>query len=296
DINPDRTYLDCTLGGGGYFSALVTALDERGTAVGIDRDPDAVAWNKNAFTGSAPRVIIEQERFSQFDSVLGRHAITALDGILCDLGLSRHHIDDESRGFSYMKNNPLDMRMNPAMPVSAADILNNAGADELAHIFGDFGEVRNPHRMAETVFRYSRFRALNTTNDLKQCLQQEYGPCLKIKMLAKVFQALRIAVNDELNELQSMLEKSADFLTEGGRLVVVAYHSLEDRIVKNFMRDNERGCVCPPRAAQCTCGNAAKFKRINRKAVKASDYETGRNPAARPARLRAAIRTGKCHE
>ncbi|MBD3346992.1 MAG: 16S rRNA (cytosine(1402)-N(4))-methyltransferase RsmH [Chitinivibrionales bacterium] len=291
-IKPNGIYLDCTLGGGGHFLSLLNGLDSTGVAVGIDRDPDAVAWNRERFHDYAPTVIIEQERFSQFDRVLHKHHISFLDGMLLDLGLSQHHITEEQRGFSYMKNAPLDMRMDPTNPLTAADILNNSDSAELTRIFGEYGEIQNPQRMARTIAHYTNKNTLHTTDDLKECLHREYGPRLKIKMLAKLYQALRIAVNDELRELKTCLGKSVKYLNKDGRLVVMAYHSLEDRIVKNFMRDMEKSCTCPPGAIMCTCGNTPKFKRVNRKAIKASEQEIAANPSARPARLRAATRTG----
>jgi len=291
-VRPHGAYVDGTLGGGGHFRAIIEKLDAQGTAIGLDRDPEAVAWNAGRIPSTPARVIIEQQEFSRFDAALSRHGIGAIDGMLLDLGISSHQIDAAARGFSYLRECDLDMRMNPAGEITAADLLNNATGEQLAEILGTFGEIMNPRRMASALVRFRAGKRFVTSGDLRECLSGEYGPNVKFKVLSKVFQALRIAVNNELDELTTCLEKTAGCLREKGRLAVIAYHSLEDRIVKNFMREKERQCACPPQQPICTCDRRPIFKRINNKAIKAGDSEIARNPRARSARLRVAERTG----
>jgi 16S rRNA (cytosine1402-N4)-methyltransferase len=290
-IRPHGAYVDGTLGGGGHFRAIIEKLGARGTAVGIDRDPEAVAWNAGRIPPTPARVIIEQQEFSRFDAALSRHGIGAVDGMLLDLGISSHQIDNAARGFSYLQECDLDMRMDPGIGARAADLLNDATEEQLAEILETFGEIINPRRMARAFVRFRAVKRFGTSADLRECLAREYGPNVKFKVLSKVFQALRIAVNNELDELTACLEKTAGCLREKGRLAVIAYHSLEDRIVKNFMREKERHCACPPEQPICTCDRHPIFNRINNKAIKAGEAEIARNPRARSARLRVAERT-----
>ncbi len=289
-IKPDGTYLDCTLGGGGHFREIATRLNSSGTAVAVDRDTDAVQWVKAHPPRTEARTIIALDRFSNFDSVLRKNNVTEVDGILMDLGISSRQIDDKERGFAYMGTSPLDMRMDRRMPVSASELLSSEGESELTRILGEYGEVGNPGRMAAAIVRYRRSSPLKSSDDLRTCLESEYGANVKIKVLAKVFQALRIAVNEELRELTSALEKSVDVLSKGGRLVVLSYHSLEDRIVKTFIRREENPCICPAGAPRCVCDKVVKFKRVNRKPITATPAEITANPRARSARLRIAVK------
>ena len=287
-VKPEGVYVDCTLGGGGHFQTIVDRLGTKGTALGLDRDPEAIAWCGRLMKDKKATVVLRQTRFSRLGEVLDELGFDAVDGMLIDLGVSSRQITARHRGFSYMKETPLDMRMDPSDASTAADVLRASTVTDLTRILSDYGEMRNPARMAETINRCIKRRPLETSKDLKECLRGEYGETLSIKMLAKLFQALRIAVNDELNELRKCCEQAAIRLSTGGRLVVISYHSLEDRFVKNFMRDKEKGCVCPPLVPVCVCNNRKVFKRINRRAIVASAPEISRNPASRSARLRAA--------
>lgn len=280
-------YLDCTLGGGGHFRAIAERLTSEALLIGIDRDMDAINWNRNSPV-SGPGVIIEQSRFSDFDSVLKKHSIGKIDGVLLDLGVSSFQIDSVGRGFTYMKESDLDMRMNPLEGIGASELIEQSTAEELASILEEYGEVHNANRMAR-VIKSCKF-SLKTSEDLRSCLIQEYGPNLQIKVFAKVFQALRIAVNNELGELKTFLHKISGYLVSGGRLVIISYHSLEDRIVKEFIREQEQGCICPKQVPYCTCKKQVILKRVTKKAVQASDEEIKRNPRSRSARLRIAER------
>ena len=287
-LKPRGTYVDCTLGDGGHFQAIIDRLGPGATAIGIDRDPEAILRCAEHIDRKEVTVLFKQERFSRFDIVLSDLCIDAVDGILLDLGLSTRQIAVDSRGFSYLRDVKLDMRMDPQDTVTAADILRDADQKELVRIFSEYGEMRNPSRMAEAILRSRQKNALLTSEDLKRCLRGEYGDHLNIKMLAKLFQALRIAVNDELSELAHCCERATEKLLPGGRLAVIAYHSLEDRIVKNFIRDAEKTCQCPEAAIVCECGKKRLLKRITKKAIKASALEVARNPSSRSARLRVA--------
>jgi 16S rRNA (cytosine1402-N4)-methyltransferase len=287
-VKPDGIYVDCTLGGGGHFQAIIDRLGAQGVAIGIDRDPDAIAWCTRNIDRKGVTVIFKQGRFSALETVLDGLNVDAVDGVLLDLGMSSHQIKSEKRGFSYMKDAGLDMRMDPTSATTAADILRESTAQQLAEIFAKYGEIRNPVRMAETIKACMKRGPLTTSGDLKDCLQKEYGGAMKIKVLAKLFQALRIAVNDELSELSRCCDQAISRLRRGGRLVVISYHSIEDRFVKNFMRDAERGCVCPPGIPVCVCGAEKTLKRIITRAIVSSPDEIKRNPASRSARLRVA--------
>lgn len=287
-VKPDGIYLDCTLGGGGHFNHLVDRLGKNGTAVGIDRDPSALKWVKEHSRNSQKRVVLEQSLFSGFDAILRKYSIDKVDGILLDLGLSSHQIDDAARGFSYKTNSKLDMRMNPDDDVTAEKILAFYDEDELADILRDYGEIRNPGRMAHTLVTCGRDHAITSSDELRTCLEREYGAPIKFKVLSKVFQALRIAVNNELEELKICLTKALSYLNKGGRMVVIAYHSLEDSIVKKIFRDNEKQCICDPGEPVCTCNIKPKLRRVNRRVIKPSDREVHLNNRSRSARLRIA--------
>jgi 16S rRNA (cytosine1402-N4)-methyltransferase len=286
-VQPGGVYVDATLGGGGHFEAVIGALGENGIAVGIDKDPDSISWVRSHVTSSSVKIIIEQSSFSQFDAVLNRHGLGAIDGLLLDLGVSSRQIDSAGRGFSYQQNSPLDMRMNPDDGIPAHELLSTLPQDELARIFRTYGEVENAGRLAKTIKEYLLTGAIRTSGDLKQCLEAEYGT-VGIKLLSKSFQALRIAVNSELDELETCLEKAVDRLGTGGRIAVISYHSLEDRIVKNFFRTQEHGCTCPVNLPVCICGKSSKLKRITRKSISPSAAEIERNRRSRSAHLRIA--------
>jgi len=282
--------VDCTLGGGGHFEAIIRALGEKGVAIGIDKDPDSVSWVRAKVISSPVRTIIEQSPFSRLGSVLDRHGIRSVDGILLDLGVSSRQIDDPHRGFSYMQDTILDMRMDPAGGRPAYELVRDEPREELCRIFHEYGEIAHAERMAHVIKEYLRRCELRTSGQLKQCLAGYYGT-VSVKLLSKTFQALRIAVNRELDELAECLQQAAKRLTKGGRLVVISYHSLEDRIVKNFMRTKEQGCTCPVAVPVCVCGNVSTLKRVSKKAIRPSYDEICRNRRARSARLRIAEKT-----
>jgi 16S rRNA (cytosine1402-N4)-methyltransferase len=293
-------YVDGTLGGGGHFRAIAErvslSVSERPSEnepiiIGIDRDSEAAERaRRSSFDGVKAKVIIEQTRFSEFDAVLAKYGIDKVQGLFVDLGVSSRQIDEPVRGFMYMKDAPLDMRMDQSGGMTAAEFLANSGEGELADVLEKYGEIRNAPRLARVIKAYISGNKMETSADLRNCVAKEYGERFDIKLLAKLFQALRIKVNGELEELKKFLEKSITYLTKGGRVAVISYHSLEDRTVKDFFRQAEAACICDPNQPVCTCGKEVLLKRINRKAITASDEEIKRNPRSRSARLRVAER------
>jgi 16S rRNA (cytosine1402-N4)-methyltransferase len=266
-------------------------LDENGTMIGLDRDSEAVAWTLDHPQPLLPRLIIEQSRFSEFDLVLKKHGIAAVDGILLDLGVSSRQIDAPERGFSYMQSGVLDMRMD-RQAIPAHELIRSVTIDELSTILREFGEVDRPGRIAAFIKKAGMRNSAMTTADLREaCAAAVDGP-VPVALLAKIFQALRIAVNDELGELKRFLSKVLPILRTGGRLLVISYHSLEDRMVKEYMREHERICTCPPELPQCRCGRSPLFKRITKRAVRPMAAEITLNRRSRSARLRGTERTG----
>ena len=291
-IKPDGVYLDGTLGGGGHFEELVHNLSDKGTAVGIDRDPQAIDRCRARFGDAVPNVIIMQSRFSDFDVVLEKNGLSAIDGVILDLGVSSHQIDSCERGFSHATECALDMRMNPGDDESAAELLGRIDESELSDILAGYGEVANAPRMARALLSGSS--RPRTSAELKELLEKEYGRVMQPKVLSRIFQALRIAVNGELSELERFLGKFERFLNADGRLVVISYHSLEDRMVKQFMAQAEKECVCPPRQPVCTCSKRPSMRRVGKKAVQPSLAEVQGNRRARSARMRVAEKVQQC--
>jgi 16S rRNA (cytosine1402-N4)-methyltransferase len=278
--------LDCTLGGGGHSSALFEADVEN--IVGVDRDPDALA-----FAGTRLESFRDAGRFqavrANYASIADVPALDGLafDGILLDLGISSHQIDATDRGFSFRLGAPLDMRMGQDAPLDAAQLLNQEDETTLTTIFRDYGDEPRAGRLAREIVRRRENRPFATSDDLVGAIRAVLGARSGSADFARLFQAVRIAVNDELPGLARALPMLRDRLTPGGRLVVIAYHSGEDRLVKHTFRAWSTGCTCPPRQPLCTCGGVALGETLTRRAVTASDEEIARNPRARSARLRA---------
>ena len=280
-----KSVLDCTLGGGGHSAALL-ALGARVTA--IDRDPEAVAAARNrlAELEAAGRFRVILGNFAEIDTLLPDTS-QKFDGILADLGLSSHQIDDVSRGFSFREGALLDMRMGPQASITAAEVLATATEPELARIFREYGDEPKARRLAREIVRRRENRPPATSDDLVGAIRAVLGPRSGPGEFARIFQAVRIAVNDEIGSLERALPALRDRLNPGGVLAVISYHSGEDRVTKHAMRDWSRDCTCPPRQLQCTCAGTAAGSLITRKSVTAGIAETSRNPRARSARLRA---------
>lgn len=274
--------IDGTLGGGGHSLAL---LEAGWRVVGLDRDPEALASASARLApwGDAFRAVATN--YADVDAVPALDGVVA-DAILLDLGISSHQIDETGRGFSFRPGAPLDMRMGPDAPHDAAAFLNDADERELAHVFRDWGDEPRAGRLAREVVRRRETRPFATSDDLVGAIRGVLGPRSGASDFARLFQAVRIAVNDELDGLTRALPALRDRLAPGGRLAVIAYHSGEDRLVKHAFRDWSTGCVCPPRVPICTCGQVPLGRVVTRRAVEASAEEAARNPRARSAKLR----------
>jgi 16S rRNA (cytosine1402-N4)-methyltransferase len=292
-VRPGETVVDATFGGGGHAELLAADLQNRGRLIAVDRDPTA----REYFERFQQRYPSLTTRFLRGDYAvvlrqLAENDVCA-DAILLDLGVSSMQIDRPERGFSYAVDAPLDMRMDPTADRTAADVVNEADERELESIFRRYGEERYARPIAKALARRRRTRPFERTGDLVDVIREaipapaRFGEGHPAK---RVFQALRIEVNDELGSLQEALPAAFEMLRPGGRLAVISFHSLEDRIVKRFLRDGERGCVCPPDFPICTCGQQPVLRALGRRAVRPGTAETDRNPRAASARLRAAVK------
>ena len=282
--DPDGAYVDATAGGGGHSWALLQALGLNGRLLAVDRDREAVAAAR-ARLAADTRVVVRQGRFADLSELLAQEGIGPLSGVLFDLGVSSHQIDAPARGFSYQADGPLDMRMDAEVGPTAAELIAACSEAELAKLIARYGEERASRRIARSICRQQRLAPLTTTQALRQAVAAT-RPQMLNKTLARVFQALRIAVNDELGQLQAGLAVTEVGLKPGGRLAVLAYHSLEDRLVKQHLAGLIRGCICPPRVPVCTCGRKPSFKRVGHKLQRASAAEVKQNTRARSAVLR----------
>ena len=286
NINPDGIYIDCTAGGGGHSSAIAARLGEKGRLYSLDRDPDAVKA-ASARLAEFPNARVIHRNYSELDAVLAELEIEAVDGILMDLGVSSYQLDEESRGFSYHADAPLDMRMSQD-GMSAADIVNSYSEKELAKIIFEFGEEKFSRQIAANIVSSREVAPIKTTlelaeiikNSVPQKVRREKNPC------KKTFQAIRIAVNGELEHLSKGIDEAFFSLKSGGRLAVITFHSLEDRLVKQRFAGWCKGCTCPPDFPQCVCGNKPKGKLVNRKPIEAQKEELEINNRSRSAKLR----------
>jgi 16S rRNA (cytosine1402-N4)-methyltransferase len=283
-------YLDGTLGGAGHGRLILEASSPDGVLIGLDRDSEALAAAQVRLASFGERVVLRQGNFSDMCMHLDQLKIAAVDGILLDLGVSSHQIDSAERGFSFREDGPLDMRMNPTEGFSAATVVAEAEADELKRIFRDYGEERWAGKIARAIVTDREKTPFVTTLQLADLISRVVpagkGP-QRIHPATRVFQALRIHVNGELDNLRTALDSAWLRLKTGGRLVVISFHSLEDRMVKQTFRALATGCVCPPRLAVCACGEQPSVRVLTRKAVRATESETENNPRARSAVLRA---------
>lgn len=285
NIRPDGVYIDGTAGGGGHSAEILSRLNA-GVLYSIDQDPDAIAEVTQRFKDNEHSIII-QGNFSEMDALLREKGVTAADGVLLDIGVSSHQLDEGSRGFSYHEDAPLDMRMSQSGP-TAADLVNSADLSELSRIISLYGEEKYAYSIAKGVVRAREEKPIETTLELAEIVKDNVPQ--KVRRdghpARKTFQAIRIAVNRELEVLEKGLEAAFSLLSPGGRLCVITFHSLEDRVVKQFMKDKAQGCTCPKDFPVCVCGNVPKATIITRKPVLPSEEELERNPRARSAKLR----------
>lgn len=288
NIKPDGIYVDGTLGGAGHSSQIAKRLTT-GRLIGIDRDPVALKAAGERLAPYADRVTLVHSNFCEIAQVLKDLNIEGVDGILLDLGVSSPQLDDAQRGFSYMNDAPLDMRMNGEDALSAYEVVNGWSYEELRRILFDYGEERYAPRIADAICRRREQEPIRTTLELVDIIRSAMpAAALREKQhpAKRSFQAIRIAVNDELGSVEKVMRDAIPCLNPGGRLAIITFHSLEDRIVKNGMGEAAKGCTCPPNFPVCVCGKKPKVKLISRKPIVSGDEELERNPRARSAKLR----------
>ena len=288
NIKPDGIYVDGTLGGAGHSSRIAEKLIT-GRLIGIDRDPVALTAAGERLAPYGDRVTLVHSNFCELDTALDSLGITGVDGILLDLGVSSPQLDDGQRGFSYMVDAPLDMRMNGQDSLDAKQIVNHWSYEELKRILYDYGEERFAPRIAAAICKRREEKEIETTLELVDIIRGAMpASALREKQhpAKRSFQAIRIAVNDELGSVERVMQKAIPRLNPGGRLAVITFHSLEDRIVKQAMAEAAKGCTCPPEFPVCVCGKKPRVKLITRKPIVSGEEELERNPRARSAKLR----------
>ena len=289
NIRPDGIYADGTLGGGGHASEVAARLTEGGRLIGIDQDADAIAAATERLKPFGDRVTIVRDNYVNMKHVLADLGIEAVDGICLDLGVSSYQLDTAERGFSYMEDAPLDMRMDRRGDRTAADLVNECSEQELFRIIRDYGEDRFAKNIAKHIVKARERKAIRTTGELADIIRGAIP--MKIQVTGghpamRTFQALRIALNGELQVLEDSIDEMIGLLKPGGRICIITFHSLEDRIVKNGFRRNESPCTCPPGFPVCVCGKKSRGTVITKKPILPTEEETEENPRSRSAKLR----------
>ncbi|OUN07640.1 16S rRNA (cytosine(1402)-N(4))-methyltransferase [Flavonifractor sp. An92] len=290
NIRPDGIYMDGTLGRAGHSREIAARLTT-GRLICVDRDQAALDAAQERLAPWMDRVSLVHSNFCEIDAILDGLSVPAVDGMLFDLGVSSPQLDDASRGFSYMADAPLDMRMDQTSPLAARTVVNEWSRDELRRIFAQFGEERYAGPIAAAIDRRRQEKPIETTLELVDIIRDAMpAKARKEKQhpAKRCFQAIRIAVNDELTSVDRMLQAAVPRLNPGGRLAVISFHSLEDRIVKNALAEFARGCICPPDFPVCVCGRKPQVKLVNRKPIVSGEQELEENPRARSAKLRVA--------
>jgi 16S rRNA (cytosine1402-N4)-methyltransferase len=294
-VQPGGRYIDTTLGGGGHAAAILEQSSPGGQLLGIDADPSAIEAARERFRSSGDSILFVNDNFVNLQSICIKYDFFPVHGILFDLGLSSLQLDGGGRGFSFQLDAPLDMRFNPGQKTTAADIVNTTSEMKLANIIRSYGEESQSLRIARSIIKE---RPIKTTGQLARLIEKAVGRRGRLHPATKTFQALRIAVNHELEHLETALKEAVDLLGYEGRLVVISYHSLEDRIVKQFMQREARACICPPGTPTCICGHTPSLRLINKKVIIPTIGEIRANPRSRSAKLRAAERIvapGDCY-
>jgi len=289
-IKPDGIYVDGTLGRAGHSLEIVRRLTT-GRLIALDRDETALTAARQRLAAHMERVTLVHSNFSRLGAVLDELGVDAADGMLFDLGVSSPQLDDASRGFSYKQDAPLDMRMDESAPLTARMLVNTAPYEELRRILYEYGEERFAPQIAKAICAAREQKPIETTLELAELIRGAMpAKALREKQhpAKRSFQAIRIAVNDELGELEPMLDAAETHLKPGGRLAVITFHSLEDRIVKQKFKDLATGCICPPEFPVCVCGRTPKMRLVTRKPIVSGDEELAENPRARSAKLRVA--------
>ena len=291
NIKPNGIYVDCTAGGGGHSEGILKSL-ENGKLISIDQDDNALLACKNRFLKYGDKSILVKSNFSELERVLNELNIDRIDGVIMDLGVSSHQLDTVERGFSYNSDANLDMRMNPQSPFSAYDVVNSYSEADLKRIISDYGEERFAHIIARNIVKEREIAPLKTTSQLVEVIKKSI-PVGAAKKEAqhpakRTFQAIRIEVNHELDVITPAIYTAVNRLNSGGRIVVITFHSLEDRIVKGLFNEQAQGCICPKDFPICVCGNKPKIKIINKKPITATPEELEENSRSKCAKLRIA--------
>jgi len=287
-VQPEGRYIDATVGGGGHAAGILAASSPDGRLLGLDRDPTAIAVASARLAPYAGRFVLVHTSFEHLGALAREYGFVPADGVLFDLGLSSLQLADPARGFSFMGDGPLDMRYDPTGEgVTAATLVNQLPLEELEKLLIRYGEEGRARRIAEAIVAA---RPLYTTAELARVIERAVGRRGRIHPATRTFQALRIAVNNELAALEVALPQAAELLRPGGRLVVISFHSLEDRVVKQFLRRESRDCICPPETPVCTCRHKATLRLVTRKPIVPTAGEVADNPRARSARMRVAER------
>ncbi|WP_099468544.1 16S rRNA (cytosine(1402)-N(4))-methyltransferase RsmH [Konateibacter massiliensis] len=289
NINPDGIYVDGTLGGGGHAYEVCRHLSEKGRFIGIDQDEAAIRAAGERLSEFKEKVTIVRDNYSNMKQVLHSLGIEKVDGIVLDLGVSSYQLDTADRGFSYMADAPLDMRMDQRQELTAKDIVNHYGEMQLYYIIKDFGEDKFAKNIAKHIVRARAEKEIETTGELSEIIKAAIPMKLRVvggHPAKKTFQAIRIELNKELEVLKNSLDEMIESLNDGGRLCIITFHSLEDRLVKNSFRKNENPCTCPSDFPVCVCGNKSKGKVITRKPIIPSDEEIEENKRSKSSKLR----------
>ncbi len=292
NCRPGNVYVDGTLGGCGHAKAICERIFPGGTFIGIDQDIDAISNAETVLKDYSSNIHLFHGNFISLPEFLTQLEIDRVDGILLDLGLSLHQLENSGRGFSFRKDEPLDMRMDIQTSDSAEQLVNKLAQAELQKLFKEYGEERWAKQIARNIVKIRRQKKIRTSKQLAQIIidsiPRRAASKQKIHPATRVFMALRIAVNQELDRLEAFMEYAVDYLNPGGRLCVLSFHSLEDRIVKQRLKALEKGCTCPPQLPQCVCGQKPQIRILTKKVVRPTDEEVAANPMARSTRLRAA--------
>ncbi len=291
--NPDGIYVDGTLGEGGHALEILSRLTRNGILIGIERDEEQLEIARKRLKNFHEKARFIHGNFADIDTIVRDLGIDSMDGILLDLGLSSYQIERSGRGFSFMRDEPLDMRMDKTQQMSAFELINNASYEQLKDIIKKFGEEKMAGRISRRIIRQREKAPIRSSKQLSEIIHSVVkGADYKMSKnpATRTFQAIRIAVNRELENLKEFLNKVPELINKGGRLVILSYHSLEDRIVKRAIKEWEKGCTCPPDIPVCICNGKVKFRAITRKGLRASQEEIRANPRARSSILRAAER------
>ena len=286
--NKSGIYFDGTIGGGGHSKEILKNFKDKGKLIGVDIDSEAVDFAKNNLKSFKNKIIIKKENYANILEILKKEKIKKIDGILLDLGISSYQIDNPERGFSYFVDSHLDMRMDNDLRKNASDIINSYSKTELIKIFKKYGEERYSRIISDYIVNKRGKNLIKTSFELRHLIESIIPGKNKIKSVSRIFQALRIEVNRELENLENFLKNFAEALKSGSRIIIISYHSLEDRLVKKYFRQFEKGCICPPHIPTCVCGKGKILKIISKKPIQPSKDEIKLNPRARSAKLRAA--------